>query len=262
MKTIIATLLFVVKDGKILLAEKKIGFGQGLLNGVGGKVERGETVEHAMIREAEEEVGVVPTVFEKVAINDFEVYYRGEVCYFVTHIFIASEFKGKPVESEEMKPMWVDLDKIPYDKMWSDDQFWLPRVLAGEKLKCHFVFDKGNKILFQDIQSVDGFDSECVKRMTITEAQKQVYENKVAKGFKVSDVSQEFCLLYGEVSEAYDAWLKKKGDIGEELADVAIFLLGLAEIVGVSLEDEIEKKILKNKKRKYEVKNGVVIKKK
>jgi len=54
---------------------------------------------------------------------------------------------------------------------------------------------------------------------------------------------------------------RKKDDLGEELADVAIYLFGLAEIVGVSLEEEIEKKIKKNKKRVYEVKDGVLVKK-
>ena len=31
------------------------------------------------------------------------------------------------------------------------------------------------------------------------------YSNKINKGFNNTDVNKEFCLLYGEVSEAYDA---------------------------------------------------------
>jgi len=46
--------------------------------------------------------------------------------------------------------------------------------------------------------------------MTITEMQKAVYENKVKQGFGVTDVNKEFCLLYGEMAEAYEAWRKKK----------------------------------------------------
>ena len=42
--------------------------------------------------------------------------------------------------------------------------------------------------------------------MTIKEMQMSVYQNKVEKGFNITDISKEFCLLYGEVSEAYDAW--------------------------------------------------------
>ena len=55
-------------------------------------------------------------------------------------------------------------------------------------------------------------------------------ENKVAKGFSTTDVPLEFCLLQGEVAEAFDAWRKGREDAGEELADVAVYLLGLAEI--------------------------------
>ena len=57
-------------------------------------------------------------------------------------------------------------------------------------------------------------------------------KNKVDHGFNVTDVPMEFCLLYGEVGEAYQAWSRQKPDVGEELADVAIYLLGLAEIPG------------------------------
>jgi len=96
---------------------------------------------------------------------------------------------------------------------------------------------------------------------SITEIQKAVYQNKVNHNFNITDVNKEFCLLYGELAEAYEAWRKKKDDLGEELADVAIYLLGLAEIVGADLESEIMKKMLKNMKREYEMKNGVLVKK-
>ena len=91
----------------------------------------------------------------------------------------------------------------------------------------------------------------------LTKLQKEIYQNKVDKGFNVTDVNKEFCLTYGEVSEAYEAWKKKKEDLGEELADVAIYLLGLSEILGIDLEDEIQKKVYKNSKREYKIIDGV-----
>ena len=87
--------------------------------------------------------------------------------------------------------------------------------------------------------------------------QKDVYQNKVDKGFNTTDVNKEFCLLYGEVSEAYDAWKKKKDDLNEELADIAIYLMGLSEMLGFDLADEIEKKVSKNEKRVYKNIDGV-----
>ena len=93
----------------------------------------------------------------------------------------------------------------------------------------------------------------------LAEVQKKIYKNKVAKNFNVTDIYMEFCYTYGELSEACDAYLKKKDDLGEELADVAIYLLGLSEILGVNLEEEILKKMEKNEKRQYIRKDGVNI---
>ncbi|MBQ9267300.1 MAG: hypothetical protein IJ217_03350 [Clostridia bacterium] len=87
--------------------------------------------------------------------------------------------------------------------------------------------------------------------MDMKKLQKEVYQNKLNKGFNVTDVNKEFCFLYGEVAEAYDAYRKGKDDLGEELADVAIYLLGLSEILGKDLEDEILAKFEKNKSRVY-----------
>ncbi len=96
--------------------------------------------------------------------------------------------------------------------------------------------------------------------MTIKEMQKAVYQNKIEKGFNITDINKEFCLLYGEVGEAYDAWRKQKADLGEELADIAIYLIGLSKILGIDLEKEIENKIKINKDRNYKNINGVLTK--
>ena len=93
--------------------------------------------------------------------------------------------------------------------------------------------------------------------MELKKIQKDIWQNKLNKGFNTTDVTKEFCLLYGEVSEAYDAWKKKKDDLNEELADIAIYLLGLSEMLGFDLADEIEKKVSKNEKRVYKNIDGV-----
>lgn len=93
--------------------------------------------------------------------------------------------------------------------------------------------------------------------MDLKSIQKEIYQNKVNKGFNVTDVNKEFCLTYGVMAEAYEAWRKHKDDLGEELADVAIYLLGLSEILGIDLEDEIQKKVYKNSRREYKVIDGV-----
>ena len=92
----------------------------------------------------------------------------------------------------------------------------------------------------------------------LREVQRQVYRNKLNKGFNVTDINKEFCLLYGEVSEAYEAWRKKQPTVGEELADIAIYLLGLSEILGIDLGDEISRKMKINEDRTYETVDDVL----
>lgn len=94
----------------------------------------------------------------------------------------------------------------------------------------------------------------------LKKVQKEIIDNKIKHGFNTTDVCKEFCLLYGEVAEAYEAYRKKKDDLGEELADSAIYLLGIAEILGFDLEKEIQNKIEINSKRVYKKENGVNIK--
>jgi pyrophosphatase len=91
----------------------------------------------------------------------------------------------------------------------------------------------------------------------LKQLQKDIYKNKLNKGFNVTDINKEFCLTYGEMAEAYEAWRKKQTDVGEEIADVVIYLLGLSEILNVNLENEILKKVNKNKHRQYKIIDGV-----
>ena len=95
--------------------------------------------------------------------------------------------------------------------------------------------------------------------LDLKKIQKDIFQNKLNKGFNTTDINKEFCYTYGELGEAYDAYRKKKEDLGEELADVVIYLMGLSEMLKIELEDEILKKISKNEKREYENINGVNI---
>lgn len=91
----------------------------------------------------------------------------------------------------------------------------------------------------------------------LKESQKRVYQNKLNQGFNVTDVYKELCYIQGELTEVFEAYNNKKEDLGEELADVVIYMLGLAEILGIDLESELLHKMDKNEKRKYIQLDGV-----
>lgn len=134
------TLCIVCKEGRVLLGMKKRGFGAGRWNGFGGKLEEGETIEQAAIREMEEEVGVTPSEIKKVGIIDFSFRDGSEAMQ--VHIFKVDDFKGDPIETEEMFPEWFEYEEIPYGQMWSDDEHWLPFLLTHKLFTGRFVFDR------------------------------------------------------------------------------------------------------------------------
>jgi mutator protein MutT len=151
------TLLFLRKDDQILLAMKKRGFGSDRYNGIGGKIEPGETIEQALIRECQEEIGVTPVHFEKVAEHDFRQNDGDAPWRMYVHAYISNAWDGEPVETEEMAPEWFNIAKIPYDNMWQDDILWLPMVLEGKKVFGNFTFDEADNMLTHDIREVAAF---------------------------------------------------------------------------------------------------------
>lgn len=150
------TLLLLKRDGQILLAMKKRGFGEGKWNGVGGKLEPGETIEQALVRECQEEIGVTPLEHRQVAELDFvQDADTREPWHMYVYVYVSESWEGEITESEEMMPKWFDTDRIPFNAMWDDDEFWLPQVLAGQKVTGEFTFDINDKMLTHDVRAVE-----------------------------------------------------------------------------------------------------------
>lgn len=158
-----ATLCLLIRGSqgkrKLCLGLKKKRFGKGKWNAAGGRFDplKDKNITDTAIRETEEEIGVKIKEFEKVAVFDFffpkERRWNQRV-----HIFLCTNWEGEPRESEEMAPKWFREKEIPFNQMWVDDRFWLPRVLGGEKLKGEFLFETREIISEQNIEAVESFD--------------------------------------------------------------------------------------------------------
>jgi 8-oxo-dGTP pyrophosphatase MutT (NUDIX family) len=149
--------LVVIQQGKkVLLGLKKRGFGVGRWNGFGGKLVQGETVEESAIRETKEEAGIDLINLKKIGIMDFS-YINGNDDKLEVHLFKSTKFSGKQTESDEMKPAWFDVNKIPFEKMWPSDKYWYPLFLQNKNFKANFVFDKplSDRIIKYSIQEVN-----------------------------------------------------------------------------------------------------------
>ncbi|KAF8632048.1 hypothetical protein AX15_002070 [Amanita polypyramis BW_CC] len=125
---------FIVQGRKILLGYKKRGFGKGMFNGFGGKVEPGETSLQAAKRELEEESGIQAPL---VHAGELLFVLEGDPVAFHIDVFYADEYTGNITETEEMRPEWFSTDDtvtpeggehspIPFEMMWKDDIYWFP----------------------------------------------------------------------------------------------------------------------------------------
>lgn len=146
------TLCVIHNNDRLLLGMKKKGFGEGKWNGFGGKVQEGESIEDAARREVTEEAGISVESLKKRGVIDFE--FEGDPVILEVHVFSANEFKGEPRESEEMKPRWFDIKKIPFESMWLDDRHWLPMLLSGKNFEGRFLFRGHDKILNYEVREV------------------------------------------------------------------------------------------------------------
>jgi len=133
-----ATLLFVVRAGSMLLIHKKRGLGAGKINGPGGRIDAGETPMQAAVREVREELCVTPLGVSLCGTLRFQ--FTDGYGMHVT-VFRAQDCEGEPRETEEAVPLWVDVERIPYGRMWADDEHWLPLMLAGRPFHGRFVFN-------------------------------------------------------------------------------------------------------------------------
>jgi 8-oxo-dGTP diphosphatase len=148
---IICTSCYLVRGDapvEVLIGLKKTGFGMGKYAGIGGKVEAGESIAAAAVRELEEETGL------KIGENDLMP--SGKITFLfparpdwnlMMHVFVVRNWAGTPLESREIRPFWFNSEEIPYDGMWADAVHWLPKALAGKQPRMVFTYQNDNETL-------------------------------------------------------------------------------------------------------------------
>jgi 8-oxo-dGTP diphosphatase len=133
-----ATLIFVVRDGQVLLIHKKRGLGAGKINAPGGRLDPGETPLQCAVRELREEL----LVEAQDPRWSGELHFQFADGYSIhAHVFRTGAITGTPTETDEAMPLWVPAGDLPFERMWPDDRLWVPLLLEDRPFRGWFLFD-------------------------------------------------------------------------------------------------------------------------
>lgn len=142
-----AVSVYLLRNDKILLGERKSKLGNGIYSAIGGKLEKGENYKQAAVRELKEEIGVRIKQKDLIKFAVFDFYFLDKTSWNQRVVmYFCRDWKGKIKESNEMIPRWFSLDKIPYQKMWDDSRYYLPFALEGKRVKAEFLYE-GMKVV-------------------------------------------------------------------------------------------------------------------
>ncbi|NJC95661.1 MAG: DNA mismatch repair protein MutT [Anaerolineales bacterium] len=149
---ILATLCYIKHAGKTLMVyrnKKPNDIHEGKWNGLGGKIEAGETPEECIRREVREEAGLIIQnphlhgllMFPKFKGNDWYVF-----------VFTATEFVGELIDSPEGRLEWIPDEKLTELNLWESDHIFLPWLAENKFFSARFDYEgdrmQGHEVWF------------------------------------------------------------------------------------------------------------------
>jgi len=151
MKTIVATLCYVKHNGKTLMMHRNKKPGdvhKGKWNGLGGKLDPGESPDDCVVREIREESGLSIHDPRLRGVITFPSFRPGED--WLVFVYTASRFDGNLSACAEGDLEWIDDAKVLSLPLWEGDLIFLPwldgdRFFSGKftyldgRLACHEV---------------------------------------------------------------------------------------------------------------------------
>jgi len=141
-------LTYLTRGNKVLLGQRKEGIGKGNFVGIGGKIDPGETQEQAAVRELFEEIGVTVDLKNLVKKGNIKFLFPHNLKWSQEIIpYTCSIWEGEPIETEEIKPVWFEIDNLPLDMMWADAPLWLPRIVRGQILDATFLYNEASEVI-------------------------------------------------------------------------------------------------------------------
>lgn len=140
----LATLCYVRENGRTLMihrTKKRNDMHQGKWNGLGGKLEAGESPEECARREIQEESGLNVDRLTLKGVLTFPEFSKGEDWY--AFIFEACGVSGEMIDSPEGVLEWVPDGQILELNLWEGDRIFIPWLSQEKFFSGKFIYRDG-----------------------------------------------------------------------------------------------------------------------
>jgi len=147
----LATLCYIRKNSHTLMVhriKKENDMHAGKWNGLGGKLEPGETPEECAIREIWEESGLIVKSLDLKGMITFPGFSNDEDWY--TFLFVVDEFEGQLIDSPEGQLQWIPDSELLDLHLWPGDRIFIPWLAKSGFFSGKFVYQEG-KLVEHDV---------------------------------------------------------------------------------------------------------------
>ncbi len=147
----LATLCYLRKNDQTLMlhrVKKENDMHEGKWNGLGGKLEAGESPEECAIREVKEESGLDIRKPQLKGVLTFPAFSKNEDWY--VFLFVVTEFSGTLIDSDEGNLEWIDNDQLFDLPLWEGDKIFLRWLEKEGFFSAKFMY-KNNKLIHHEV---------------------------------------------------------------------------------------------------------------
>jgi len=152
---IFATLCYIINNDEILMLyrnKKENDVHQGKFNGLGGKLEIGESPDECVVREIKEESGLILQSYRCCGVMNFPLF-DGKNDWLV-YLYTASKFSGEIIVSAEGDLHWIKISELDKINLWEGDRFFMKWMFEGKFFSAKFnYFNK--KLIDYDVEFYD-----------------------------------------------------------------------------------------------------------
>ena len=148
----VSTLCYIKQNNQTLMLhriKKENDIHKNKWNGLGGKLEPGESPEECVKREVFEESGLIiesPNLHGVITFPKFD-----GIDDWIVFVYTANNFEGNLIECNEGKLDWVSDDQLLNLNLWEGDKIFIPWLTQDKFFSAKFIYEKKNLINYDVI---------------------------------------------------------------------------------------------------------------